>query len=1142
MPICLKPEAAPAALSRYGVQPWYEVLNYPVMDGSGSRLTNIGLARNRPPGSTFPGQGVIENYTSGAEESGTWTTGSEGARLVLGTGQRVNVWSAGASEVVFKRLSLAMNFTSTINKNDSLQHVFFQSSSLPTSQGRIIFSKNTANDIMLRARGVSGNMDAIWPGASVDLTQPCQLLFRKGRRGMKAVLNGIEGTYSGGFNSYTGPLKIHAGETFRINWGTNPGEVVLDGFSLNVNTWADVEMDEYVADKWINLRPDPANCPLAHAFEINRVEATQYAVCVPAHWNTLSRPLRVQLVQGATAAALAAASAAAATVDTWSTSTPGDSRILYSVGNAAGTRLKFHIKEQGDDGQYRPIAGGFQEVQLKRALAPRIAAGFEDHVAGREPNSGALPTIAFGTDITMTTAADPTENTSANRLVKALHDATYALYTRYNGKFDFWVHIGDGEWPELDTGGGTAATSDAMRQRSVTWRNLLFRVFKSCGMSVLCRGNHDGDTAIFNIWGVGTSALRKQSLSMRGWLSAAPDATLSGIVDPGTIGETVPKLWNDSPTRFRSGMSIKTRDIITASGDDLRAYELVLGSGVLAAEPVWQKGIGQQTVAQAADGSNLIFYCRARWDSVVAAAFRPPDTGNQTWYAFDWGGHAFFIADSERCSLIGVEDTNVGSGPGEYGLGPTQKSAIVRFGLYYGSMPKYLFLHRLPGGKNYRAATEGWYGRIAGRDAADPAYWVARGLATPPDQLFLVYACQSLGIIIVKGHCHHFCIAREVRSGVVIVTLPTVSASSHSEPTFGSGQPNRSWRTALHRDDYGTAESQGLLDNSGASLPGAVVMYNCMGFVDMVCGAGTCTLSLVRTSPPVKEKNSAGYCTRIRKDVDQADSGPVAVSAFSATVSNADASTPDPLWVAMVLPSASRAAAQMAGIVTEADAETQCDATHRLNLYVGDANDVINWSVGMTPGVGQKVVPNTWGGLFAVATAVVGAAGAVEPAWPSTVGLTVVDGGVTWQMVPAMEDGWNDFSATLGLDSSASGNVYVDWGPAVLYQSADLWTLQAQVKNDLSGRLSLSGAAARAALLPEPSARRRMRLDELAASGVGTVTVWEDETALLEVAVNGNCKNLKQLELCSAPGAMLYVESSASTLQVSARYRVEGMA
>ena len=105
MPICPKPEATPSALCDFGVCNWHEIINYPVMEGSGSRLGWLGHPRHRPRGSTHPGEGVVQNWTSSAEENGTWETGPEGARLVLGTTQKVKVWAAGGSDVVFKRLS-----------------------------------------------------------------------------------------------------------------------------------------------------------------------------------------------------------------------------------------------------------------------------------------------------------------------------------------------------------------------------------------------------------------------------------------------------------------------------------------------------------------------------------------------------------------------------------------------------------------------------------------------------------------------------------------------------------------------------------------------------------------------------------------------------------------------------------------------------------------------------------------------------------------------------------------------------------------------------------------------------------------------------------------------------------------------------
>lgn len=1147
MPSIPKPESAPSQLSNYGVANWHELLNYPVMDGSGSRLAWLGHPRHRPRGSAHPGQGVIQNWTTSAEENGTWETGPEGMRLVLGTTQKVKVWDSGGADVVFKRISVAFDFASGLATGAGSLCTLWQTSSLTTTQGRAAFFKDTTGNPIMRVRGASGNMNATFNGSGFDWSADHQLLWTKGRKGMRAWLDGVEATYSGGFDTYTGDVRIHSGQTWTINHGAVAGQVKLSGFAINANAWHIAEVEDLIADKYANLRPDPADCPLAASFDVNRVNDTQFAMKVPANHVSLSRTLRVRLVTAATAIGLAQAVAAGTYSDSWTTATPDTSQLLYSTGNTPGARLLAMVTVQGGDGVYRPHAGQFQRIKLDAGTSPRIAGGFEDHVVGRDPDSGALPTIAFGTDISHTDAADLTENSSANRLMKALHDCTYSIYTRYRNKFDFGVHIGDGTWGEQESGGGTAAGNAALKLRSVTWRNAHFRLYKAVGVVHLVEGNHDGKGANFTIDNLGADALRKQALGAHRWLSAAPDGGGVEIADRGLIEETLPNLWNYSPDRFRSGKTVTTGMVLTAGSDDLRAYEVVgtSGNGVLAAEPSWDKTLGAPTTATGADGQAIYFRCRARWDSVCVSAYAPPALPSQTWYSFRYGGHEFFIGDSEQGALIGIEDANGGVTPSDYTLPPAEKAAIVRWGRSLGGRPAHLFIHRLPGGKNYRAAGTGWYARIAGHDATDPTYWEAQGVAMPPDQLWLVFAAQTFGFVIYQGHNHHFCICTDVRTGVVIVTLPTCSASSHADPTFGSGQPSRSWRTVPHRNDFGTGESDGLLDNAGNAIPGNVKMLNGMGFVDIVCqdAPGIAKLAFVRTGRPVTEKNSVAYTDRIRKDVDQCDSGPFAISGGQVTLTNADGETVDPLWIACVLEDGNRSAAMMTGTVTEAAAETQCDATHRLNVYTGDDNDVLEYGSTTAYSVGMIERPITFAGLFArVKSITTGMPGGSEPSWPNTIGATVVDGGVTWEMIPASEDGWNDFAATIAVDGGASGDVYVDFGPAVLYQSDDLATLQKRAINDLSGQLSISGHALRAPLALTPDPRKRLVLTRLQVGGTGTVQLYLGETADLVLASSGKRSIDWRGRIAAAPGQNMHIETSATTLNVRATYTWEAVA
>lgn len=95
--------------------------------------------------------------------------------------------------------------------------------------------------------------------------------------------------------------------------------------------------------------------------------------------------------------------------------------------------------------------------------------------------------------------------------------------------------------------------------------------------------------------------------------------------------------------------------------------------------------------------------------------------------------------------------------------------------------------------------------------------------------------------------------------------------------------------------------------------------------------------------------------------------------------------------------------------------DTFMEMARRVDLYGNTPDSFPEWEPAITYGVGEQAVPSAKAtgapttplernGYFYTCT-VAGKSGAAEPAWPTTVGDTVVDGTVTWQC--AGQAPWN---------------------------------------------------------------------------------------------------------------------------------------
>lgn len=134
-----------------------------------------------------------------------------------------------------------------------------------------------------------------------------------------------------------------------------------------------------------------------------------------------------------------------------------------------------------------------------------------------------------------------------------------------------------------------------------------------------------------------------------------------------------------------------------------------------------------------------------------------------------------------------------------------------------------------------------------------------------------------------------------------------------------------------------------------------------------------------------------------------------------------------------------------------------CDGTDGYSIdNTGTVTQVnptlVAWVANTNYAVGNKLIPTVVNGYYYEVTTDAGSAGATEPTWPTTIGNTVVDGGITWTCAgeyggfpsphiptPKFIDGYMVLPAANSLDiyNSDTDNIF-GWGGGNLI-SAEMW-------------------------------------------------------------------------------------------------------
>lgn len=211
-----------------------------------------------------------------------------------------------------------------------------------------------------------------------------------------------------------------------------------------------------------------------------------------------------------------------------------------------------------------------------------------------------------------------------------------------------------------------------------------------------------------------------------------------------------------------------------------------------------------------------------------------------------YGNAAIFHLDAYRYAGSIQGPATFGSFS-DWRLGSTQKNwlrAGLKAARAAGKRWIILFIHTVPGGDytEDHPPDPGPYGRGSGRHIGDrtrgEGYYagLTPPIMEPTDQQWLYTQCLEFGIaFIIKGHDHrHSSVLLE--NGTRIITV----ASSNAAP---------SWIDEAMDNSYGTPQSLGTLDHTGAAIGGGVeFMYNCGGLLTITPSATSCVLNYYQTT------------------------------------------------------------------------------------------------------------------------------------------------------------------------------------------------------------------------------------------------------------------------------------------------------
>lgn len=1003
MPRNIKPASAPSDRNIYYPGSSYASIILPLMEGSGATLTNLGDSR-------FFNAGTIKvrNYADSADDTGGWSTNSEGAVLALGTTRAIPlIRNTTSSNFVFRAGSFSFRITLPTPSGDGLIRFLWTTSLSPTIvDGNAWLVKTTTDIYELRWRVNGANRVLRWSvadGNMPDHSEPVDFLATWGIMGIGAELGGKPGVPVGSPQTYKGPLVIPAGQAMWINKGTNPGNITaLSTVSMHLERqpWP-IEFPDVVADPFRNFRPAPNHLPLATGW-VQLANEDNFNVHVTVA-DDLAQRVYVQL-QVDTSPYFTNPTVKA----TWDTNVPEDYTDLAATGLTPGACYYQRLRWSLDNSNWYPVPGGVGRVQLiDVARGPRYAEVTDTHYLENRMGSPRLP-VRFGADIYADSNVPYTELTSALPKQLAAWQLCEAMYSRQGTWLDFIAFGGD-DLPFGDSATIVANYADKAPTASancITFMNQHYQI-SLIGPVAFVLGNHDAITGYRLIENDGQWATAKQMF--RAWLRFTPNPSRAqvntGIGEGGrTYREMLPPL-EAIPPRWSANTVKSVGDRVTrTSGKQVRVFEAISAINdrrTGSSEPTWSVKVGDEVQ----DG-NVRWRTVKAWNSEIEATFWEHADGIHThdrrnYFAYRWGtAFSMFFADICGPSRMGQEDLDTAtSSPDEYLYNPTQEADMTDWMENDPAVVKLLIRHHREGGHkdHLQVGSNKLYGRSSGNHIGDFGFFAAELITEGNCELRINAKMKRNGVDGIANHDHKSC-DTETPNGPNEYTGCTPEAHTHTDPNSVLG-----WNHYEATIDYGTTESKGALDPDGKDMRarGLKMMLNIAGYqyfeIDPNLGW---RVGVIQTHLSCGPRSNYG---RFRRRTLQTDRGcAMGVATISGGAINiTDAYNTGPFDnIGLILP---------ASVVATANWWNDPDSTLIRSLF--DPSSVPEWSAGahyndgledetLAPSVVKPLTPN--GFMYVCWQA--GDAGSSEPfSSADRTGDYVNDGTVGWAAIPIGE-------------------------------------------------------------------------------------------------------------------------------------------